>query len=135
MLYEGNLLSTIIQKIDEQDLSDNYYLRLFLVNDLDTNLISIFVPEIWNYEFSEFVSEDSTGKKITYPCKVLLSAYQEAPKITFTKEWSRFQAFVKIGIQCETVNGVFKEVLEIDTSADMEFNLKLSEDMILRMEI
>lgn len=66
---------------------------------------------------------------------MLLSAYQEAPKITFTKEWSRFQAYVKIGIQCETVNGVFKEVLEIDTSADMEFNLKLSEDMILRMEI
>lgn len=65
-------------------------MRLFLVNDLDTNLISIFVPEIWNYEFSEFVKLDSTGKKISNPCKVDISAYQEAPKITFTKEWSRF---------------------------------------------
>ena len=64
-----------------------------------------------------------------------ISAFNDAPTITFTKEWSRFQAFVKIGIWCETVDEELKEVLEIETSADMEFNLKLSEDVILRMEI
>ena len=68
-------MSTKFQEINDEDFSDNYYLRLFLVNDLDTNLISIFVPEIWNYEFSEFVKLDSTGKKISNPCKVDISAY------------------------------------------------------------
>ena len=54
-----------IDNITPQDIEDDYYLKLFLINNLDTNLISIFIPEIWK-DPSEFVLKDSNGKIITH---------------------------------------------------------------------
>jgi hypothetical protein len=74
-----------LDKIDTEDIIDDYYVRIFLVNDLDTNLISIFLPEIEQPSFG-FVKYDDRGKIIPAPCEIMISAFKEAPFVQFTKE-------------------------------------------------
>ena len=47
-LYDANLLKYHLKEIRSEDIVNDVFLRLFLINDIDTNLISIFVPEIYN---------------------------------------------------------------------------------------
>ena len=69
------------------EIIEDYYLKLLFSDQINTNLISIFIPEIWR-SGSEFVERDLvTGKVQTnssFPCELFLSAYKEAPKISFT---------------------------------------------------
>lgn len=45
-LYEVGLIEYTIKQMPTQDIVQDYYLRLFLVDNIDTNLISVFIPEI-----------------------------------------------------------------------------------------
>lgn len=65
----------------------------------------------------------------------MISAYKEAPYITFTKMFSNFSADAKILVNCENINGEIKEVVEIETSAELQFKIDLKEDLTLKMEI
>ena len=65
-LYEVGLIEYTIKKMPTQDIVKDYYLRLFLVDNIDTNLISVFIPEILNSP--QFVKRDARGKLVPLPC-------------------------------------------------------------------
>lgn len=94
------------------DNIEDYYLKLLFSDQINTNLISIFIPEIWQYQASEFVDRDPTTNKIltdsTFPCELQLSAFREAPTIAFTKEAFTLKAYVKIGVDCQNYDGIMK---------------------------
>ena len=81
---------------------NDVFLRLFLINDIDTNLISIFVPEIYNQE-SQFVVLDDDGKirkEKTFPCEININVYEEAPRVEIKKEYLRLYAMMIFNIKC-----------------------------------
>ena len=85
-IFNAGLLELKLDKIYD-DVAQDPYIRLFLVNELDTNLISIFVPEIWDNANSKFVERDKGGKirkDVSFPCEISISAYQESPQIKLT---------------------------------------------------
>jgi hypothetical protein len=136
-IFQLGLLKYRIVDISSSDI-DDYYLKLFLINSLDTNLISIFIPEIWQYSKSEFVDRDSNGKVLTnstFPCEIFLSAYKEAPEIAFTKEAFTLKAFIKIDVDCKNTQGVMKQVVEIETSTDMAYSIVMTEDLLVKMQV
>lgn len=49
--------------------------------------------------------------------------------------FSNFSADAKILVNCENINGEIKEVVEIETSAELQFKIDLKEDLTLKMEI
>lgn len=60
-LFDAGLLEFTLRQINSELIADNFFLRIFLINDIDTNLISIFVPELWEHQNSEFVARDKLG--------------------------------------------------------------------------
>ena len=103
MIFSAGLLEYKLKQINTDYLSNDFLLRLFLINDIDTNLISIFLPEIWDFQQSQFAVRDDNGnviKDIVYPCEIHISAYNQAPKITFTQETSNFFSYLKLNIVC-----------------------------------
>ena len=53
-VFDAKLLEYNLIHIDTETLVDDYYLKIFLVNDIDTNFIQVFIPEIYG-EGSNFV--------------------------------------------------------------------------------
>ena len=136
-IFNLNLLQYRITEVSN-DIIDDYYLKLLFSDQINTNLISIFIPEIWQ-SGSEFADVDPiTGKVQTnssFPCELFLSAYKEAPTIAFTKEAFTLKAWVKIGVDCENKNGEMKQVVEIETSTDMAYSIDMTEDLLLKMQV
>lgn len=113
-------------------------MKLLLSNSIDTNLISIFIPEIWNAKESEFVDRDENGKvstNSTFPCEIFISAFKEPPVIAFTKEAFTLKAYIKIAVDCKNVNDELKRVVEIETSTDMAYKVTMTDDLLVRMEV
>ena len=70
-VYKAGILTYTLKDIDTSEFVDNLYVSLFMINDIDTSLISIFVPEVWEYPASPFVVRDTNGEvqeEISFPC-------------------------------------------------------------------
>lgn len=84
-LYDADILKYHLKQINTDDIVNDVFLRLFLINNIDTNFISIFVPEILDNFESPFVERDARGRKRkdkTYPCEITINFYENAPKIS-----------------------------------------------------
>ena len=106
--FDAGLLEFTLKSIDAKLIEDNFFLRIFLVNDIDTNLISIFVPELWEYENNEFVTRGPNGeiiKEQVLPCEIGLAA-SEAPVIKLTDEYFQLNKMkLDVTIRCENLKG------------------------------
>lgn len=69
-IFDAGLLFYKLETLQNFKI-DDYYLRILLVNDIDTNFISVFIPEIYK-NGSNFVTYDSRGVIIPKPCEVLI---------------------------------------------------------------
>ena len=66
-VYDAGLMNFTLKKITPDAIQDDFFLLIFLSNDIDTNFISVFIPEIYN-EGSQFFEKDKDGKTMSKPC-------------------------------------------------------------------
>ena len=133
MIFDADLLNFKLKNFDLSAIND-YYLRIFLVNDIDTNFISVFIPEILG-EGSNFVSYTADGKLIPKPCEILISAYKSAPTISFLDEYAESIAFYRFNISCMNQNDQMENVIDIETSALVEFKIIITTDLTLKLKM
>ena len=93
-IFKSGLMEYTLKYIDTDAIINDYYLRIFMVNDIDTNFISVFIPEIYDNPNSNFIDRDEDGKLISKPCEVEISAYKSAPSVGFRPEYMKMQANV-----------------------------------------
>jgi hypothetical protein len=67
--FNAKLMKYTLKSIDTETLVNDYYLKIFLVNDIDTDFIQVFIPEIYRSN-SNFVSYDENGRIKSRPCEV-----------------------------------------------------------------
>lgn len=132
-LFDSNILEYNIKTINTENLVDDYYLRILLVNNIDTNFIQIFIPEIYNNN-SNFVSYKD-GQLVSKPCEVFIRAYKEAPNIKFTANYSQMIAYIELKVSCENNQGQIEKVIDIQTSGRVELLLSFLEDLTLKVRM
>ena len=100
-LFDANMLKYHLKQINTEDIVNDVFLRLFLINDIDTNFISIFVPEILENVESPYVERDARGRKRrdkTYPCEIIINFYEDAPRISIKEKFLQLHAIVLFNI-------------------------------------
>lgn len=134
VVYNAGLLDVTIKSINTLDLQLDYYASIFLINDIDTNLISVFVPEIYA-DGSNFLDRDRRGIIKPYPCKLRISEYKKAPKISFQGEFADLQSYIKLGISCMNKHNETEKVIEIETSSFAAFKIELASDLVIKIRL
>ena len=127
-MFESGILDYTLNQINSDLIQGDFYLQLFLINDIDTNLISIFVPEIWDYPQSQFVTRDKNGHmemNNPSPCEINLAAHKQPPSIRFTEAYQLFQSQLKVTINCRNKTGHMAKVVTIHSSTNVQFKFEI----------
>lgn len=128
----------IDEVVTESNEDEDFVLSLLTGGSLDTNLISIFIPEIWDFEESPFVVREPSGMvnmDEIYACKVVIAAFKEAPKVKFSKQSFVVTAFFNFEVYCDNIWNQTQLVVTFDTSAFIDTKLQFSRNVELTLEI
>jgi hypothetical protein len=117
-------MNITFQNFTDDLLGDNLYLKFLFINNIDTNVISVFFPEIYN-ESSPFMKKVDE-KIVPMPCYINFLAEKQAPELLFQSEYIYFEAYLNINVICKNVDDEWMPVVELHTNTVVNWQILLS---------